>query len=113
MLFNEKTRGDKSRNSVLLMITKFFLRQNAFCFAFSSVHLCSVVGKLLLKSNGITLLPLLLKETSYFHSISPFFVTVLLLLLVTTLLKVTNSLLVTTKSNYLRSGTVTPLHLSQ
>ncbi len=28
--------------------------------------LCSVIGKLLLESDGVSLLPLLLKETSYF-----------------------------------------------
>ncbi len=33
----------------------------------------AVVGKLLLKSNCVTLLPLLLKETSYFESVTHFF----------------------------------------
>jgi hypothetical protein len=32
----------------------------------------AVVGKLLLKSNCVTLLPLLLKETSYFESVTHF-----------------------------------------
>jgi hypothetical protein len=58
-----------------------------------------VVGKLLLKSNCVTLLPLLLKETSHFIRYPFIPVTVPLQLLVTAFLKVMLSLLVTTKSN--------------
>jgi hypothetical protein len=50
----------------------------------------------LLKSNCVTLLPLFLKETSYFESVTHLFlVTVPLQLLVTAFLKVTKWLLVT------------------
>ncbi len=36
------------------------------------IYLYTVVGKLLLKSNCVTLLPLLVKETSYFESVTHF-----------------------------------------
>jgi hypothetical protein len=36
------------------------------------ISIGTVVGKLLLKSNCVTLLPLLLKETSYFDSVTQF-----------------------------------------
>jgi hypothetical protein len=51
------------------------------------------------KSNGVTLLLLLVKETITFNSLPIFLVTVSLQLLVTDILNVTKSLLVTTKSN--------------
>ncbi len=59
----------------------------------------AVGGKLLLLSNGVTLLPLLVKETSYFYSVRYLFflVKVPLQLLVTDNLNITKSLLVTTK----------------
>jgi hypothetical protein len=55
----------------------------------------SVVVKLLLKSSGVTLLPLLVKETSYFYSVIHFS---LLQLLGTIILNVTKSLLAAAKS---------------
>jgi hypothetical protein len=76
-----------------------FLFGGNFKLTVPEVDLQTMMGKLLLKSNCVTLFPLLLKETSYFQSVPFFPVTVPFQLLVTALLKVTKALLVTTKSN--------------
>jgi hypothetical protein len=64
-----------------------------------------------LESNGVTLLPLLVKETSYFLSVTHFPCNGPVTITVTDILNVTKSLRVTTKCNKLRSGTVTLLTL--
>ncbi len=70
-----------------------------------------MVGKLLLTSNGVTILPLLVKKLATFNPLPVFPCRVPLQLLVADILSVRKSLLVTTKCNYLGSRTVIPLHL--
>jgi hypothetical protein len=75
-----------------------FPDETQVAFVKSKLVACNaVVGKLLLERSGVTLLPLLVKETNFSYSF--FTVTILLQLKVTVILNLTKSLPITTNSN--------------